>query len=193
MNTTEKLTEKEVGLGWHPKRVILILLIFSFFMVFAGWTSGYIVRRDEGNWREFELPSIFILSTLLVTLSSAAIQWAYYSAKKDEIRRVQLGLLLTLVLGVGFLASQWVAWRYLVYQTNTFFADNPSGSFLYVLTGWHAFHIISGLIFVAVVLKRSLSYQVHSRAMLSIGNAAIYWHFLGVLWWYLYLFLLLNH
>jgi cytochrome c oxidase subunit 3 len=196
MDMTEKMTDKEVGLGWHPQRVVLILLIFSFFMVFAGWTSGYIVRRDEGNWREFELPSIFILSTVLVTLSSATIQWAYNAAKQDEVRRVQLGLGLTFLLGFGFLVSQWAAWSNLVHQTSTYFggADaNPSGSFLYVLTGWHAFHIISGLIFVAVVLKRSLSYQVHSRAMLSIGNAVIYWHFLGVLWWYLYLFLLLNH
>lgn len=196
MDATEKLTDKEVGLGWHPYRVLLILMIFSFFMVFAGWTSGYIVRRDEGNWREFDLPSIFILSTVLVTLSSATVQWAYNSAKRDEVRRVQIGLALTLLLGLGFLVSQWAAWTFLVHQTNTYFggADaNPSGSFLYVLTGWHAFHIISGLVFVGVVLKRSLNYQVHSRAMLSIGNAAIYWHFLGLLWWYLYLFLLLNH
>ena len=196
MDTTEKLTTKEIGLGWHPKRVILILLIFSFFMVFAGWTSGYIVRRDEGNWREFELPSMFILSTVLVVLSGIAMQWAYASAKKDEVRRAQLGLIATLVLGVGFMFSQWAAWTNLIQQTNTYFggADaNPSGSFLYVLTGWHAFHIISGLIFVAIVLRRSLNYQVHSRAMLSIGNATIYWHFLGGLWLYLYLFLLLNH
>ena len=196
MDTTEKLTTKEVGLGWHPTRVILILLIFSFFMVFAGWTSGYIVRRDEGNWREFELPSIFIVSTVLVVLSGITMQWAYYLAKKDEIRRSQLALGLTLLFGVGFMLSQWAAWSNLVHQTNTYFggADaNPSGSFLYVLTGWHAFHIISGLIFVAIVLKRSLNYQVHSRAMLSIGNATLYWHFLGALWLYLYLFLLLNH
>ena len=193
MDTIEKMPEKEVGLGWHPSRVLLILLIFSFFMVFAGWTSGYIVRRDEGNWREFDLPNIFILSTVLVTLSSAAIQWAYSMAKRDEIRRVQIGLAVTLLLGVGFLVSQWEAWRYLVYQTNTYFSDNPSGSFLYVLTGWHAFHIVSGLIFVGVVLRRSLNYQVHSRSLVSLGNAVLYWHFLGLLWWYLYLFLLLNH
>lgn len=196
MDVSENLPTKEVGLGWAPSRVLLVLLIFSSFMVFAGWTSGYIVRRDEGNWREFDLPNIFILSTALVTLGSVAIQWAYSAAKKDEIRRVQIGLALTLALGLGFLASQWAAWSFLVHQTNTYFGGtdaNPSGSFLYVLTGWHAFHIISGLVFVAVVLKRSLNYQVHSRAIVSIGNCVLYWHFLGLLWWYLYLFLLLNH
>ena len=46
------LSEKEIGLGWHPKRVLLVLLIFSIVMMFAAFTSGYIVRRDEGNWRD---------------------------------------------------------------------------------------------------------------------------------------------
>ena len=195
MDTTEKLTDKEVGLGWHPYRVLLILLIFSFFMVFAGWTSGYIVRRDEGNWREFDLPLSLLFNTIAIVLSSAAMQWAYYSAKHNEVKRAQLGLLVTLGLGIVFLFGQVHSWSDLV-DGRTFFggADaNPSGSFVYVLMGVHAFHLITGLIFVAVVLKRSLNYQVHSRAMLSIGNATIYWHFLGGLWLYLYLFLLLNH
>ena len=71
--------------------------------------------------------------------------------------------------------------------------SNPAGSFLYVLTGVHAFHLITGLIFLLIVLRKSFRYQVHSRQMLSIGNVTIYWHFLGGLWLYLYLFLLLNH
>ena len=189
------LADKEVGLGTHPKRIILILLIFSIIMMFAAFTSGYIVRRDEGNWREFDLPMSLLFNSIVIALSSATMQWAYYSSGQDEVKRVNLGLLLTLGLGIVFLFGQLHAWGDLV-AGHTFFggADaNPSGSFVYVLMGVHAFHLITGLIFVAVVLKRSLNYQVHSRAMLSIGNATIYWHFLGGLWWYLYLFLLLNH
>ena len=187
--------EKEIGLGWHPKRVLLILLIFSIVMMFAAFTSGYIVRRDEGNWREFDLPASLLINSILIILSSAAMQWAYYSARHDEIKRVNIGLLLTLGLGVAFLFGQVHAWGQLV-DGHTFFGGvdaNPSGSFVYVLMGVHAFHLITGLVFVAVVLKRSLNYQVHSRATLSIGNATLYWHFLGALWLYLYLFLLLNH
>lgn len=195
MTPSEITAEPQIGTGTHPKRVVLILLIFSIIMMFAGFTSGYIVRRDEGNWREFDLPNILLYTSGLIALSSAAMQWAYFSARKDEIKRVNLGLLLTLVLGVVFLFGQVDAWGDMV-AGRTFFggADaNPSGSFVYVLMGVHAFHLITGLVFVAVVLARSLNYQVHSRALLSIGNATIYWHFLGALWLYLYLFLLLNH
>jgi cytochrome c oxidase subunit 3 len=191
----EILSEKEVGLGWHPKRVILILLIFSIVMMFAAFTSGYIVRRDEGNWREFDLPASLLINSIIIALSSATMQWAWFSAKKDELSRVKIALGLTLVLGLAFLAGQFISWGDLV-AGRTFFggADaNPSGSFVYVLMGVHAFHLITGLIFVAVVLLRTVKYQVHSRAMLSIGNATLYWHFLGGLWLYLYLFLLLNH
>jgi len=191
----EILSEKEVGLGWHPKRVILILLIFSIVMMFAAFTSGYIVRRDEGNWREFDLPASLLLNSIIIALSSATMQWAWFAAKKDELSRVKIALGLTLVLGLAFLAGQFISWGDLV-AGRTFFggADaNPSGSFVYVLMGVHAFHLITGLVFVAVVLLRTVKYQVHSRAMLSIGNATLYWHFLGGLWLYLYLFLLLNH
>ncbi len=195
MTPSEITAEQQVGTGMHPKRVVLILLIFSIIMSFAAFTSGYIVRRDEGNWREFDLPIGLLYNTLLVMVSSAAMQWAYYSACKDEIKRTKLGLGLTLLLGLAFVYGQVSVWGDLI-AGRTFFggADaNPSGSFLYVLMGVHAFHLLSGLIFVSVVLVRTLKYQVHSRAMLSIGNATLYWHFLGALWLYLYLFLLLNH
>ena len=195
MNPSETLSEKEIGLGWHPKRVLLVLLIFSIVMMFAAFTSGYIVRRDEGNWREFDLPASLLINSILIALSSASMQWAFVSAGKDEVGRVKIGMIITLVLGLAFLVGQYFSFGDLVLG-NTYFggADaNPSGSFVYVLMGVHAFHLVTGLIFLALVLKRALNYQVHSRAMLSIGNATLYWHFLGGLWLYLYLFLLLNH
>jgi len=195
MTPLEILSEKEIGLGWHPKRVLLILLMVSSTMIFASLTSGFIVRRDEGNWREFDLPSVLLFNTVVIALSSLALQWAYASAKKDELGRVKIGLAVALALGLVFLVGQWLCWGDLV-AGHTFFggADaNVSGSFVYVLMGMHAFHLFAGLTFLAVVLRRTFKYQVHSRALLGIGNATILWHFLGGLWLYLYLFLLLNH
>lgn len=193
--TPEILSEKEIGLGWHPKRVVLILLIFSIVMMFAAFTSAYIVRRDEGNWREFDLPASLLINSILIALSSATMQWAYFSARKDDVVRVRTALGITLALGLAFLVGQYFSFGDLV-SGNTFFGGsdaNPSGSFVYVLMGVHAFHLVTGLVFLTVVLTRALNYQVHSRALLSIGNATLYWHFLGGLWLYLYLFLLLNH
>jgi cytochrome c oxidase subunit 3 len=136
-----------------------------------------------------------LVNSILILLSSASMQWAYFSARKDEIGRLKIGLIVTLAFGMAFLVGQYFSFGDLI-AGNTYFggADaNPSGSFVYVLMGVHAFHLVTGLIFLAVVLRRALNYQVHSRAMLSIGNATLYWHFLGGLWLYLYLFLLLNH
>ena len=195
MTPSEILSEKEIGLGWHPKRVVLILLIFSIVMMFAAFTSAYIVRRDEGNWREFDLPASLLINSILIALSSATMQWAYFSARKDDVARVKMALGITLALGLAFLVGQYFSFSDLV-RGNTFFGGsdaNPSGSFVYVLMGVHAFHLVTGLVFLAVVFMRTLNYQVHSRALLSIGNATLYWHFLGGLWLYLYLFLLLNH
>ncbi|AHJ98706.1 cytochrome c oxidase subunit 3 [Hymenobacter swuensis] len=195
MHPSEALNTKQPATGIHPARFLLMLMMVSVFMIFAAYTSAYIVRRNEGNWLEFTLPAGFLYTTLVIALSSVTVQWAWLAARKDNLAQVRIALVATLGLGLAFLAGQWLMWNQLVSQ-RIFFAGtdaNPSGSFLYVLTGVHGFHLITGLIFLAIVLRKSFHYQVHSRQMLSIGNVTIYWHFLGVLWLYLYLFLLLNH
>jgi cytochrome c oxidase subunit 3 len=194
-SSVEPLTDKEPGTGMHPLRLLLWLMMVSSTMIFAAYTSAYIVRRDEGNWLEFALPASLLTNTLIILLSSATVQWAYFSAKKDNLKSVKLGLLLTIALGLVFVAGQYSVWGELVRNKIHFGGvdANPSGSFLYVLMGVHAFHLLFGLIFLLKVLRKAFNYQVHSRQMLSIGNVTIFWHFLGGLWLYLYLFLLLNH
>ena len=195
MHSSEVLNTKQPSTGIHPTRFLLILMIVSIFMMFAGLSSGYIVRRNEGNWLEFDLPIGFIYTTLMIVVSSITLQWAWLAARKDNLAQTRIALGITFALGVAFLVGQWLLWGQLVEQ-RVFFGGtdaNPSGSFLYVLVGLHGFHIITGLIFLIKVLRKSFKYQVHSRQMLSIGNVTIYWHFLGALWLYLYLFLLLNH
>jgi cytochrome c oxidase subunit 3 len=195
MHSAEVLSTKQPATGIHPLRFLLWLMMVSITMIFAAYTSAYIVRREEGNWLEFDLPAGFLITTCIIVVSSATMQWAWFAARKDEVNQARIGLILTFLLGVAFLIGQWAMWGELV-DNRIFFGGtdaNPSGSFLYVLTGVHGFHLITGLIFLLVVLRKSFNYQVHSRQMLSIGNVTIYWHFLGALWLYLYLFLLLNH
>jgi len=179
----------------HPLTFALWLIIISIIMMFAAFTSAYIVRKEEGNWLEFTLPDNLLLNTGLILISSVFMQLAYNAAKKDNLQQVKYFIIATALFGIAFLVGQWQAWGDLV-NRKIFFSgstSNPSGSFLYVLTGVHAFHLITGLIFVFIVLISSFQYKVHSRNLLRISLCTTYWHFLGGLWVYLYLFLSLNH
>ena len=191
----EQIKEHNSRTGVHPLKFSLWLIIISIIMMFAAFTSAYIVRREEGNWLEYELPSILLINTVIIILSSVTMQMAHNAAKNNNLKLLKMMLLATLGLGIAFLVGQWNAWADLV-QNNVYFGgsgSNPAGSFLYVLTGVHGFHLITGLIFVAITYFSSLKYKVHSKNMLRIHLCTTYWHFLGGLWLYLYIFLRLNH
>ncbi|WP_158858446.1 cytochrome c oxidase subunit 3 [Lunatibacter salilacus] len=182
----------EQPLAMHPKKFALWLFIVSVVMIFASMTSAYIVRMSEGNWLEFELPDIFWYTSIVIILSSISLHWAYLSAKKDSLDQLRIALLVTAILGVTFLIGQWYSWVALVDQ-DVYFVGNPAGSFLYVFTGLHAIHLISGVIFLIIVLISSLRFKIHSQNMAQMEMCTTYWHFLGGLWLYLFMFLLLNH
>ncbi len=168
------------------------LFIVTVVMIFASLTSAYIVRQAEGNWFEFQLPPIFYINSGIILLSSFTMHWAYLSAKKNNLEMVKLGVGLTTFLGLAFVVAQYFAWGELV-KIDVFFVGNPSGSFLYVLTGLHAAHLISGVIFLIVVLFATFNYKVHSKNLTQIEMCTTYWHFLDGLWLYLFLFLSLNN
>ncbi len=182
----------EQPISMHPKKFALWLFLVTVLMIFAALTSAYIVRQAEGNWLEYELPEIFWLTSGIVLLSSISMQVAYFAAKKDNFIGLRIGMVLTVLLGFAFLVGQWYSWVALV-DREVFFVGNPAGSFLYVFTGLHALHLISGVIFLIIVLISTFRYKVHSQALNTLEMAATYWHFLGGLWLYLFLFLLLNH
>ena len=182
----------EQPIAMHPKKFALWLFLVTVVMIFAALTSAYIVRQSEGNWLEYDLPSIFWYTSGIVVLSSVSLQVAYAAAKKDNLAGLRLGISLAVVLGIAFLVGQWYSWVALV-DRNVFFVGNPAGSFLYVFTGLHAVHLISGVIFLIIVLISTYRYKVHSKAMDTLEMATTYWHFLAALWLYLFMFLLLNH
>ena len=182
----------EQPISMHPKKFALWLFLVTVVMIFAALTSAYIVRQAEGNWLEYELPEIFWVTSGIVVLSSIAMQFAYFAAKKDNFLGLRIGMVATVLLGIGFLVGQWYSWVALV-DREVFFVGNPAGSFLYVFTGLHAVHLISGVIFLIIVLISTFRDKVHSKALNTLEMATTYWHFLGGLWLYLFLFLLLNH
>ncbi|MGB3588481.1 MAG: cytochrome c oxidase subunit 3 [Tunicatimonas sp.] len=183
--------EPQPILSMHPQKFALWLFIVTVVMIFAAFTSAYIVRRSEGNWLDFELPPLFWTTAGIIFASSISMHWAYISAKRDQIIQLRAALLITLGLGIAFLIGQFMAWGALV-NIEVFFVGNPAGSFVYVLSGVHGVHIISALIFLMVVVVKAFRYKVHSKRMDTMEMCVTYWHFLDGLWLYLFLFLLLN-
>jgi cytochrome c oxidase subunit III len=187
--------EAKKPLGMHPKKFALWIFMVSVVMIFGAWTSAYIVRQAEGNWLVFDLPVLFWVNTGVILASSFTMHWAYLMAKRDNVEKAKLAISITLILGVTFLVGQWLAWGKLV-ENGVYFVNRESsgvsGSFLYVISGFHGLHIVSGLIFLLVVLVAVFKYKVHSKRLLQIEMCTTYWHFLGGLWLYLFVFLLLN-
>ena len=182
--------EPKNTLAMNPKKFAMWLFIGSVVMLFASLTSAYIVRQAEGNWLFFELPGILTISTVVILLSSATMQWAYWSARKDNLQMVKTLVLVTTVLGISFLVLQFYGWKDLV-ANQVYLVGNPSGSFLYVITGLHGLHIISAIVFLLIVLIAAFRFKVHAKNLLQIEMCTTYWHFLGGLWLYLFVFLLL--
>lgn len=173
-------------------KALLWFGIVSIVMLFAGLTSAYIIRQAKGDWLKFELPSQFYISTLIIILSSVSLFFAFSSAKKDNFQAIISGTAITFLLGIAFLISQVSGWNAMVEQ-GIFFTgpgSSASASFLYVITVLHAAHALGGIIVLLVVFINSLKKKYSSKKILGLQLCSIYWHFLGVLWIYLFLFLL---
>ena len=161
----------------------------SIAMFFAGLTSAYIVRKAEGNWFEFILPEWFWYSTITIVLSSAILMLAQKKIKQDK--PIFSLLLSVFILGLLFAFFQLNAWQELtnkgVYLTGE--GSNVAGSFLYVLTLSHLVHLIGGLIALLVTSINAKRRKYSSENYLGLEIASIYWHFLSILWVYLFCFL----
>lgn len=160
-------------------------------MLFAGLTSAYVVRANNGNWLIFNLPNAFYLSTAVIITSSITLFFALQMAKKSNNKGTILGLIVTFILGLVFTYLQFVGYGELL-DKHVFFSGksaNASGSFLYILTFLHILHLVAGLIVVLVTLKNSIKGRYNAQNTLGLELCSIYWHFLDILWVYLFLFL----
>lgn len=187
--------EEKLEIRGKAAKPMLWLAIVSMVMIFAGLTSAYVVRQAKGDWQNFDLPIKFYISTSLILLSSITMNWALISAKKNNLKNVKQALVVTLALGVAFVVFQFLGWGDLVKQ-QIFFAgklSNASGSFLYIITGVHLAHLLAGLISLVVTLFMAVKEKYNPDNLLGLHLCSIYWHFLAILWVYLFLFLLFIH
>lgn len=170
---------------------LLYIGIASIVMLFAAFTSAYVVSRGGARWTVFELPQPFYTSTAIILLSSVGIQWAVFAAKKNQRNVITFGIIYTLVLGFVFSWFQVKGWEVLV-NSGIYFSDKStvSGSYLYILTAVHLAHLGGGIIALLIALVKSILGKYSPENRLGLELCAIYWHFLGILWVYLFLFLL---
>ncbi len=180
----------------HPQKFMLWSAIGSLCMMFAALTSAFIVRQAQGNWLEFKLPTMFFVSTAVIGLSSFAIERAKKAFAHNQYATYRMALRLTLLLGICFVIVQYIGWQQMM-QNGILLQGNPSGAFVYLISGLHALHVLMGIIILTVMwfnarknpdeieqlVIDSNPYKMHSIEMM-----AIYWHFVGVLWVYLLLF-----
>jgi len=177
----------------HPKVFGLWISMASIMMMFAALTSAYIVRQGAGNWLEFQLPNQFFWSTLVIVVSSITLHFGYQSFLKRNLLMHKLLLLLTLSLGIVFVMLQYSGWTELE-TIGVYLKGNPSGSFVYVISGLHAAHVLGGLaaLLVAVVYSFVLPLKVTKSRRIGLKLVVHYWHFVDVLWIYLLLFFILQ-
>jgi cytochrome c oxidase subunit 3 len=163
--------------------------IVSISMFFAGLTSAFIVRKAEGNWTEFILPDWFIASTFVIILSSVLLFFVRGRLKKGK--SVFNLLFTTLLLGIIFSYLQFEGWGQLtnqgIYLTGV--GSNVAGSFLYVLTLSHLVHLAGGVVALVFASVKSKLNLYSADNCLGLDLTMMYWHFLAVLWLYLFIFL----
>lgn len=175
------------------KRVAKPLLWFGMIgivMLFAGLTSAVIVRKGDGNWEHFEMPDAFLWSTVIIVLSSLTFIATNFFAKKDNQRGLKGSLALTFILGVLFVVFQFEGYEQL-YNQGVYFTGkghNASGSYLYIVSWAHLAHLAGGLISLLVVLFNAFKGKYNSKNLLGLQLSSTYWHFLGGMWVYLYIF-----
>ncbi len=181
-------------MNFKAKKFLVWLFVISSFMLFAALTSGFIVYTAGSADRGIKvlLPEAFKYSTAVLLLSSITLHGAYLSAKRLQFGRQKMLLLATLFLGLLFFAFQLSSWQTLISQGVYFVNPNASQSFLYIFTGAHLLHVFAGLMMVLAALIGVLKSIPQANNLFRLETTSIFWHFLDILWIYLYVFLLLN-
>jgi cytochrome c oxidase subunit 3 len=185
-------------------RIGMVVALAPIAMLFVAFTSAYIVRQGLGeDWRSMELPDILWINTAILLASSITLELARRGLARQAalaqvpsvpgVAPVQASsapwLPVTLVLGLGFLAGQWMAWNQLARQ-GMFISSNPSSSFFYLLTGAHAIHLVGGVLALAYAAATAVLSHAWERRRMVVEVSSWYWHFMAVLWIYIFALLL---
>jgi cytochrome c oxidase subunit 3 len=191
----------------------MILFIASEVMFFVAWfwiffemalfhhhrtlSSIEEVRTAWANWPPhgvetvpaFQLP---LVNTLTLLLSGTTVTWAHHALQVGDRKGARNGLILTVLLGVMFTAIQAYEYSH-IFQHKYFFSEEAANAGLYgssfiMATGFHGFHVLIGTIFLTVCLIRLMGGGFTPQKHFGFEAAAWYWHFVDVVWLFLFAF-----
>jgi cytochrome c oxidase subunit 3 len=151
-------------------------------MLFAAFTSAYVVRRSGSDWRHVDLPSILWINTAILAASSVAVEIANRAGLRRRWRNASIALGVAVALGLAFLAGQLLAWRDLV-RAGVYLPSNPHSSFFFMMTGAHGVHVVAALVVLLWGLAVTRAAARDPIAWLAkIELCRTFWHYLGVVW-----------
>ncbi|WP_299222785.1 cytochrome c oxidase subunit 3 [uncultured Psychroserpens sp.] len=189
MDLTERSIEEKND---RAKRMMLWFGIISLIMSFAALTSAVLVSRKREDWlKEFEMPSAFLVSCIIIIMSSVTFILAKRALRNGNKKLTTLMLLSTFGLGIIFIVSQINGFQQIV-DSGYYFTgatSNVTMSYIYVIAAVHILHVVAGLISLLVVIYNHFKQKYSATNMLGIDLSATFWHFIDILWIFLFLFL----
>lgn len=176
-----------------PRKFIVWLFVVSSTIMFGGFTSYYLVfSASKGKGHGLVLPDAFIYSSLVIIASSITLFLASKALRKLKFGMQRNLLLITVILAIAFGVMQFSAWGSMVNTGATLVGNNAAISFIYVVSFIHLLHIIAGVFLIISALVGSYRNIPLAKSQYRMEIASIFWHFIDILWIYLYVFLLLN-
>jgi cytochrome c oxidase subunit 3 len=187
-------SQQEDRINYGAKKFSMWIFILTSMLLFAGFSSAFIVYSGgKGHGLDVIMPQAFVYSTMVIITSSLTLFLASRAAKQSQPEKQRLFLWLTFFLGIAFFAIQLYAWYVLAYKMDVHFTDaNASRSFIYIFSGMHLLHIIAALLVLLNTIISTYRNTTQARNLFKMEMTSIFWHFLDIIWIYLYVFLLLN-
>lgn len=174
----------------HPHKFTLWLAIGSIIMMFAGLTSAYIVKGEQPGWTTVVVPKAFYYSTAVMLISSLTMQVALKSFKERNMKQYRTLLTVTAVLGIAFIGMQIIGFKDLFQSGVKLEGGSGAGQFLYIIFGLHALHVLGGAVALLIMFFKAFSAKIRSYNTVPVEVVSIYWHFVDLLWIYLFVFFL---
>jgi cytochrome c oxidase subunit 3 len=173
-------------------KLLLLFAMISMTMMFAGITSAFVVSKSRADWlKNFQLPIAFYFSTAVIIGCSITFHLAKKAIQKDNRSATTTFLLSTLGLGIAFVILQFVGFGQIV-ENGYYFTGSESSittTFLYIVTLVHLLHLAGGIISLLIIIYNHFKQKYNSTQTIGIELGAMYWHFLDILWVFLFLFL----